>query len=179
MRTKTILAALFVFLATAGFDCINDPIIVAVNLDPIEVCADVQPSGSFSETETFAVNDYVPTSYRDNIKALRIYDITIHVHDAPPTGNVSGSLSFLDGGAFRSLLTFNGTYADFHDDVSILAQNGPITINQPNLAILINLLTAEGGPPSTLTLRSQGSADPSPSVEVCCVVKFQASAEVD
>ena len=181
MKTKIILATLFVAMATMGFDCLNDPIIVTVNLDDVEVCSDVHPSGAFDETSTYVLANYVPESYRDNITGLRIYDVTIHVHHAPPTGGVTGSLLFIHGGTTDSLLTFSGNYTDFLADVSVLNSGGHIKLKS-GFNVLMNMLTNPSGPPASVTLRGVGTASPGPgtdTVEVCCVVKFQASAKVN
>src|SRR6059036_2458765 len=92
MKTKLLLVAFCVALTTMGFECINDPIIVSINLDTISGCWRVNTgNGSFNDTtDTYFISDYINPSYKDKITALRIYDIIVRVTGPYPTGVATG-----------------------------------------------------------------------------------------
>lgn len=183
MKLKLIIAALFVALATIGFDCINDPLIVSVNLDPIEACWNVNTGpGNFNQTAgPFEIKSFIPSGYEDDVTGLRIYDITVHVHGPHPNGVVSGDGYFrLDGGTEYHLLSFSGQYSSFETDVSVLNPGGLLTIDPAGMTALVTAISDPAHLPNQIVVRGSGTGPAvTQTFQVCCVLKFQASAKAN
>ena len=183
MKMKLTLAALFVALATMGFDCINDPLIVAVNLDPIEACWNVSTGpGNFDQTAgPFKISNFIPSGYEDDVTGLRIYDITVHVKGAHPSGVVTGDGYFrLDGGSEYHLLRFSGQYSAFETDVSVLNPGGLLTIDPAGMSALVAAISDPARLPTQIVVRGSGAGPAvTTTFQVCCVLKFQASAKAN
>ena len=183
MKTKLLLVALFVALTTMGPDCINDPLIIAVNLDPVTGCWHVNPGdGLFNSTAgPYNVADFIDPSYRDKIEKLRIRDIIVRVTPGFPAGNVSGDgyFGFDTPTANVLLLHFSGPYSSFaNGGVSLLNPGGLITYDPAGLATLIAAISNVNNLPRTVVLRGVGGGPPvtPPSFDVCCEIYFQADA---
>lgn len=187
MRMKMIIGALFVALATMGFDCINDPLIVAVNLDPIEACWNVNTgSGNFGQTAgPFEIKSFIPSGYEDDITALRIYDITVHVKGAHPSGVVTGDgyfrfPGFASDSTEHHLLHFSGQYSAFETDVSVLNPGGLLTIDPAGMSALVTAIIDPARLPNQIVVRGSGTGPAvTQTFQVCCVLKFQASAKAN
>ena len=183
MKTKLVLAACVVLLITAGFDCINSPLNVALNLDPIAGCVAVNPgNGLFNSTSSaISLKGVIPSDYLDKLTTLRISDIRVRVSGNYPNGNVSGTGYFrFDNGVERTLLTFNGPYSSFAGGVSMLNSGGLITYNPAGLQALIGALSNVKNLPSTIVLRGQGSGPAvAQSFNVCLDILMQADANVN
>lgn len=183
MKTKLLFVALFVALTTMGPDCINDPIIVAVNLDPVTGCWTVNTgNGAFNDSTTINVDleikNNIDESYRDKILKLRIYDIIVRVAGPYPTGPVSGDGYFrLPTGGGIHLLHFTGQYADYGAGVSLFDPTH-ITPDNAGVQALVNAFSDINNLPQTITLRGTGGG---PAVtqqfQLCCDIKFQAEAK--
>lgn len=183
MKTKIALAACVVLLITAGFDCINSPLVVALNA-PISGCVAVNAgSGSFnSSTQPISIIGSIPSDYQNKLTALRISDIRVSVSGNYPSGNVSGTgyFKFNNAPPEYTLLTFNGPYSSFAAGVSILNSGGLITVNPIGLNALISALKNVNSLPSTIVLRGQGSGPAvQQSFNLCLDISLQADADVN
>lgn len=183
MKTKFILAACVVLLTTAGFDCINNPLFIALSLDPIAGCFPVNPgSGSFNNSSgSISIRGLIPSDYVDKLVYIRISDIRVRVSGNYPAGNVSGTGYFrFDSGTERILLTFNGPYSSFANGVSMLNSGGLITYNTTGLQIFIAAISNVNNLPNTIVLRGQGSGPAvTQSFNVCMDILMQADADVN
>lgn len=182
MKTKLLLAVLFVALTTMGFECINDPIIVALKLDVVTVCAAVNTgNGQFNSSTTIVVRDLIPESFRDKLKGLRIYDIRVYVKGPYPTGNVNvngdGYVKFPTTQNIH-LLNFQGQYSAFANGVSLL-NSRLITLDAAGLAQVLPILTNVSQVLNTTVMVSAIGGGPpvTQSFSVCIEVYFQADAD--
>lgn len=182
MKRTLVFVALLVALTTMGFECINDPLVVAINLDPISGCWAVNTgNGSFNDTEgPLVIKDYIDPSYKDKIKALRIYDIIVRVSGPYPTGVVTGDGYFtFDAGTERRLLGFSGQYAAYANGVSLLNPGGLVTYDPVGLAALIAAFSNINNLPQQVVLRGAGSGPAvTQNFNLCMELKFQADADV-
>ena len=182
MKTKLVLAACVIFLITTGFECINSPLIVALNA-PISGCVPINTgNGSFnSSTQPISIIGSIPSDYQNKLAALRISDIRVSVSGNYPSGNVSGTGYFtLPSQPERTLLTFNGPYSSFAAGVSVLNSGGLITINPIGLNALITALSNVNNLPSTITLRGSGSGPAvTQSFNLCLNIALQADANAN
>ncbi len=183
MKTKIILAACVIIMTTAGFDCINSPLIVALNA-PIAGCVPVNTgNGSFDNTTSaISIIGSIPSDYQNKLAALRISDIRVSVSGNYPTGNVSGTgyFKFNNAATYTTLLTFQGPYSSFAAGVSILNSGGLITVNPIGLNALITALSNVNNLPSTITLRGQGNGPAvTQSFNLCLNISLQADANAN
>lgn len=183
MKTKLALAACVILLTTAGFDCINSPLIVALNLDPIAGCIPVNiGNGSFNGTSgAISIKGVIPSDYQDNLIALRISDIRVRASGSYPAGNVSGTGYFkFDNGTEYTLLSFNGPYSSFATGVSMLNPGVLITYSPTGLKALIDGISNVNNLPGTITVRGQGNGPAvTQSFKVCLDIVMQADADVN
>ncbi|MEO8166602.1 MAG: hypothetical protein ABI623_00055 [bacterium] len=183
MKTKIILAACVIIMTTAGFDCINSPLIVALNA-PITGCVAVNTgNGSFNgSSSAISIIGSIPSDYQNKLAALRISDIRVSVSGAYPSGVVSGTgyFKFNNANPEYTLLTFNGQYSAFAAGVSVLNSGGLITINPAGLSALLSAISNVNTLPSTITLRGQGSGPAvTQSFNLCLNISLQADANAN
>lgn len=178
MKAKLLLSILLVFLTTVGADCINDPIVVAVTIDPIEGCYNVTPgNGSFSGTTTVTLKNLIPSDFRDKLKGFRVYDVTVKVEGPYPSGNVSGNgYVRFDSGQELHVLSFSGQYSAFANGVSLLNSGGLIS-KGTGFASFLSQISNLNNLPTQATLRGQGSgAAPTQTFSLCIIISLQADA---
>lgn len=165
MKMKLVLAGLLIILLNTGSSCINDSILVAVNL-PISGTWPIHGGNdpTFSGTATVKLVDQIDASYSDVIQAARYYDIRVSVSGAY-TGNVSGSATIQKNinGVVAPLLTFNGRWDDFKTPQSLLGSSPHIVFDQAGIAVLVSALnTLKTDPSTTLYLTANGSVNQTP-----------------
>lgn len=145
--------ALVVALSTMGFECINDPIIVSVNMDPLTKCYAINSGANpnFSGSATIDPNDLVNESFRDKISDARVYDITVRA-----TGTFGGSVSngvvTING---HTILTYSGTWSDFSTEQSLVRGSSHIQKGADGIQELLRVLRQR--PLQSVVLASSGS----------------------
>jgi hypothetical protein len=165
MKMKLVLAALLVVLVTTGSTCINDSILVAVNL-PISATWAINGGNNpnFSgSTTTVGLASLIDASYTDKIQKARFYDIRVSVAGAY-SGNVNGTASIgTTQGNMVPLLTFNGSWANFQTPQSLLGSSPYITPQPAGVAVLVSQLNAFTSNPQTIVyLSANGSVSQAP-----------------
>ena len=188
MKTKTVLfcvIAVAVAMSVMGSDCINSPFVVAVNLDAVDGCFDVNPGdGTWNDqTDPIVIQDLIDENFQDDITGYRLYDIRVRVSDNYPDGQVTGdhvSYSF-DSGPFTEVITsFQGQGSQFRGQgVSLLDPQGLITYDQAALNAFVSALNDPSTTPQTIILSSSGTGPASPGIQICVAVYIQADAEVN
>ena len=180
MKTKFVLAAILVAFVTMGFDCINDPILVSLNLDPLSACYDINPGPNTSYQGSVLIDpqDLIDDSYKDKIADARVYNITVQAQ-GPFAGSVTAGQVTING---ILLLTYSGTWANFSTPQSLLGSSPYI---HPQAAGIVELVRAlKSRPLQQVTLASTGSltgggVPPVPSgLSVCVNIYAQADANV-
>lgn len=98
MKTKMILAALFIALTTMGFDCINNDFVVSVNIQGVTGTFYVNRGNGalFDGSKTFPASDYLNQDFSDEIKDVRIYDVRVST-GGPYTGSISNGTVSVNG----------------------------------------------------------------------------------
>ncbi len=191
MKTKLALAACVVLLVTAGFDCINSPLNVALNLDPVAACSTVSPgNGSFFGSTNVNLATLIPSSFTNNLRGLRVYDIRVQATGQYPNGVVSGQ-GFVRFGSDPELqvLSFSGQYSAFgvENGVSLLNSGGLVTAGPGFVAFMSRIATISAALASnsdtalpSVTLRGTGSGPAnSQTFGVCIKIYFQADANAN
>lgn len=185
MKPKILIAVLILSFSTLGSDCINDPFLVAVNLDLIEGVFSVNPGdGSFNDQSgVINIRNLIDSNFRDDIRGFRLYDIRVRVQGPYPAGTVSGDCYYsLDGGPERQFLSFAGAYSAYAAGVSLLNPGTPplVTRNAANLALLLAALNDINNLPGTIQLRGAGTGPAvTQTLQVVVEVYLQADAEVN
>jgi len=179
MKAKIVLAALLVYLVTTGSSCIKDPLVVAVNF-PFSGCYAINPGDNpdFGGFTTVTLRDQVPSSFADDIRSARYYDVRVWT-TGTYSGNVSGTAS-ING---IVMLNYSGAWSDFNTPQSLLGSSPHITPQTPGLLELARVLAEfPTNPAVALTLSSSGSVSDVPvpdGLQVCVEVLTQGDAEVE
>lgn len=183
MKMKLVLAGLLIVLLNTGSSCINDSILVAVNL-PISSTWPIRGGNdaTFGGSATIKLADQIDASYTENIQAARYYDIRVSVSGAY-SGNVSGSATIRkDNGVVTPLLTFAGPWTAFQTPQSLLGSSQYIQFNNLGLGVLLSALNAfKTDPTTTVYLAANGSVSQTPvpgSLTVTVEILSQVDAQV-
>jgi hypothetical protein len=188
MKTKLILVALVVFLMTTGFECLNDPIVVAISIDPVSACYTVRAGGNGTfggSAVSYNLQQLIPADYRDQLLGFRIYDVRIRLVGPYPTGAVSGTgYAQFNSEPELTVLTFAGQYSQFANGVSLLNSGGLVLPGSGFNAFIARVLTLNSNLSSiattTIKVRAQGSGPvPTSDFSVCIDIYFQADADVN
>src|SRR5512140_310408 len=160
MKIKLVLAALLILLLNTGSSCINDSILVAVNL-PISATWSINGGNNTNftgSTTPITLASLIDESYSGKLQTARFYDIRLSVSGAY-SGNVNGTAS-INGTPF---LTFNGSWADFQTPQSLLGNSTHITPQPAGVAVLVSSLNSFTTNPATVvTLSATGSLSQAP-----------------
>ena len=165
MKIKIVLAALLIVLINTGSSCINDSILVAVNL-PISASWSINGGNNTNftgSTTSIALAEQIDASYSDKLQKARFYDIRVSVAGAY-SGNVTGTASIGNTPTTPvPLLTFNGSWADFQTPQSLLGNSTHITPQAAGVAVLVSALNSFTSNPSTVVyLSANGSVSQAP-----------------
>jgi hypothetical protein len=180
MKIKLVLAALLIMLLNTGSSCINDSILVAVNL-PISATWAINRGDdtTFSGSTQVTLADQIDESYRDKVEKARYYDIRVSVAGAY-SGNVSGTANIgLSPTTSVPLLKFNGSWDDFKTPQSLLGSSPHITAQPAGVAVLVSALSSFGNNPAMIVyLSANGSVSQAP-VPDGLTVTVEVFAQVD
>jgi len=176
MKMKLLLAGLLIVLLNTGSSCINDGIVVAVNL-PISHTWNVNSgtNTNFSGSSTpIVLANQIDGSYKDKVKGARYYDIRVSV-GGTYSGNVSGT-AYING---IPLLTFNGSWTDFKTPQSLLGSSTHVTPQTAGVAALVSALNNfTSNSSTTVTLSANGNLTQSP-VPAGLTVTVEIFAQID
>ena len=144
MRAMVVAGALLGFLAFTGFDCINDPFTLAVNVDPIPFHFAV-PVGSTtpSDKEVVDLQNYVDDDYVDDLISGAVNDIGIRVVGAHTGRSVSGSVTVGNGTtATTPLVTIPAgrSWNDYLTERRVATSPSYLTANSAGLDTLVAAL---------------------------------------
>ncbi|MBP1647123.1 MAG: hypothetical protein H6Q30_568 [Bacteroidetes bacterium] len=160
MKMKLVLAALLIILINTGSSCINDSILIAVNL-PIKHTWPINGGNNVNFTgaaTTISLAQQIDASYSEDIQKARYYDIRVSVG-----GDYSGVVT---GTAYINntpLLTFSGSWTDFQTPQSLLGSSTHITPQPAGVVVLVNSLnTFASNPGTVVTLSANGTLSHAP-----------------
>jgi hypothetical protein len=175
MKTKIVLVALFVALATMGFDCINDNFLVSVNIKGISGTYNINPGNNLSfdgSTQPIDANTYLDKDYSDEIKDVRIYDIRLSTIGAY-TGNINGTAQVIVNGVSTNLLGYSGSWSTFNTPQSLLTSSF-LSRSAGGVATLVKAIQNK----QAVTLRGFGTLSQGP-VPSGLSVKIEVFGQVD
>ncbi|HXG00589.1 MAG TPA: hypothetical protein VNL69_07375 [Bacteroidota bacterium] len=136
MKVRLVLGLLVVALTTMGFDCVNDNVLVAVNVTGLTATVNLTPGGtSFDATQTISASDYLDVGFEDiNLNSFRVYDIRITT-----IGTFAGTVNaqVLVNGA--QILSYSGPWSSFNTPQSLVSSQ-LITRNPAGMLTLLNAI---------------------------------------
>ena len=156
MKTKLLLGIIVVMIPLMGFNCVNDPVVVALNLGSFNATYPINPGTTSNPYLGSAKID--PTNFYDNSYTLTgasVYDLTVQTI-GPDLGTCSGTVTISSGGVTTTLFTYSGPWTGFNTPQSLLTSSY-ITKNAAGIAQLIqavqnkDLITIAGSASITAT----------------------------
>ena len=124
MKTKMLLGLLVVMIPLMGFDCVNDPIIVALNLKPFNATYVINPGSNNSPYSGTTTID--PTSLYDNsytLTGVSVYNLTVQTAGPQDLGTCSGTVTITSSGTTHTLFTYSGPWTAFNTPQSLLTSS--------------------------------------------------------
>jgi hypothetical protein len=170
MNRKLAGVVLLLGVGTMGSTCINDPFLVAVNLqaltDTVNIAAGT--TTTWSGQTTISAGSYLNSDF-GNLQNVRIYDIRV-TGVGTYSGNVTGSVS-ING---TLLISFTGPWSTFNTTQSLLTSPA-ITRNAAGIAALRTAVL--GGQAVTIAGSGTVSTSPVPALKVIIEVLGQVDAQ--
>jgi hypothetical protein len=162
--------ALVIGVATMGSDCINDPFLISLNLQELEVTVNI-PAGTtttFNGSRVVAAAEYLDSGF-GSLQNARVYDITVQ-GIGTYTGTVTGTAS-VNG---TTILSYTGPWSQFATPQSLLSASG-LTLNAAGVTALRNAVAAQ----QNVTVAGSGtvSASPVPALQLVIRIYGQIDAE--
>lgn len=169
MKAKLVIGLLVVALTTMGFDCVNDNVLVSVNVTGLTATLSLNPGGtSFDVTRTITASDYLDVGFSDiNLNSFRVYDIHVTT-----IGTFAGTVNaqVLVNGA--EVLSFSGPWSGFNTPQSLVSSQ-LITRNPAGMLTLLNAIRNR----QDVQIRARGSA--SQALPSGLAVRIEVLAQVD
>jgi len=180
MKKLLLCAGLIAALATTGATCINENIVVPVNVEPLTASLNLNSgtTTSFNGTMVFSVGSIIDESYLGNIEGAQVYDIRIYVTGNYTSGKVNASTATVNG---KTLCTFSGDWSAFKTPQSLLGGSTLIATNAAGIDELVKVFSG-GTSSTTFTVGASGSVSPSPvptGLQLHLEVYAQANARVN
>lgn len=172
MKTKMLYVVLVAALATSGFVCINEDLLVSVEIEGITGTYNVNPGdGTFNDCTTISSAQYLDPDY-SSIRGVRIYDIkvsTIGAYAATVSGN---SRVTVNGVTILSLV--GGTQWNYFSTPRSILTDPNISKNTPGILALVNAITNR----QNIIICGIGSISPAP-VPAGLKMKIEVFGQVD
>ena len=173
MKLKLLLAVLVLVLTTQGFECINEDLLVSIDVKGITGTYDVNPGdglfGPPSDCVTFTAADYLDADFT-NIKDVRIYDIKVSTLGT--YGTVNSATLTVNGTPILTLV--GGTAWSYFSTPRSILTDSKINKNLAGITALVNALRNK----QSIQICGQGSVGPAP-VPTGLAVKVEVYGQVD
>jgi hypothetical protein len=182
MKPKLLLLLAFVLvLTTQGFECINEDLLVSIDIKGITGKYKVNPGdGTFNDSTKVRSNDYLDPGYPD-IKNVRIYDIKVST-----SGSYTGTINIAEvtvrdstaGTGDTGILSVvpNTDWGYFKDTPRSLLTDPKIQKNTAGILALVNAIKQK----HTIVLRGDGRITPGPtSFQTDVFIKVEVYGQVD
>jgi hypothetical protein len=180
MKKLIMSAVLVVVLATTGATCINENIVIPLNVSPLSATITLTSgtTTTFNGSANFTLGSVVDDSYLGDLKGVQVYDVKVYVTGNYTNGKVNASTATVNG---KTLFTFAGDWSAFKTPQSILGGSSLITSNATGVNELVTIFS-QGSSGTAFTLGASGSVGPSPvpaGLQVTLEVYLQANAQVN
>lgn len=123
MKTKLLLGFLVLLIPLMGFDCVNDVIVVSLDLKPFNAVYVLTPGNNaspYTGGATVDPGDLYDRSYV--LTGASVYDIKIQ-SVGPDLGTCSGTVTITTGTTTNTLFTYNGPWTGFNIPQSLLTSS--------------------------------------------------------
>lgn len=182
-RNATFLAVLL-FLMTIGSSCINESVLVSVNLNPIISRYKLGTGTSFLGTLTIKLDSIVSNQYKNKIKQGRVYNLKVKV-EGEYAGEVTGVAAIRVGnGDLIQILRFpesgSAPWSALYTTQSLLNNSPYLSPQSAGISELLTALTTVPLPSITIATLGTLSIAPVPNnLYVTLEVYLQADAELN
>ncbi|MBI5473047.1 MAG: hypothetical protein HY961_11955 [Ignavibacteriae bacterium] len=158
--------AVLALLSSIGASCVNDDVLVVLNLGPIVGKYRVPPgeNTTFAGSITIRLDSLIPPGYASTLKQARVYDIRVRVEGAYD-GRVSGESHVKVGSGTRtSLIKFpasgSAPWSSFSTPQSLLGSSPLLAPDPSGISQLLQAFSTT--PLPTITLFADGHLDVAP-----------------
>lgn len=184
MNYRVVLAALLLSFSAIGSSCVNEGVLVSVNLDPIIGRYKLGTSTTFAGIIVVKLDSLISNEYKNKIKQGRIYDLRVKVE-----GEYAGTIAGLAGiqvgaGAMKQILRFPQTgvanWSVFYSSQSLLRNSPYLSPQSEGISELLSALTTN--PPPVISVSAVGTLSVAPvpdNLYVTVEVFMQADAELN
>lgn len=184
VRSLTIAAAILLALSSVGSSCVNEGVMVSVNLNPIVGRFRLGTNTTFAAAITVKLDSVISSEYKNNIRQGRVYDLKVRV-EGDYAGAVSGIVAIrIDGDSLKPILRFpesgSANWSAFRTSQSLLEKSPYLSPQPEGIDILLRALTSSPLPNVTLATLGTLSVAPVPdNLYVNVEVYLQADVEVN
>lgn len=160
----TTLAALIVALSTLGSSCVNDNVLVAVNLTPISARFRLGTGAMFAGAITVNLDSLIAAEYKNKLRQGRVYDFKVRV-EGEYSGAIAGAAAIrVDSAQSRLVLRFPETgsvpWSVFYTPQSLLTSSQYLSPQSEGIAELLRALTMS--PLPRITVSTLGALNGTP-----------------
>lgn len=176
-------AALILAFSTLGSSCVNDNVLVAVNLTPISARFRLGTNAMFAAAITVNLDSLIAPEYKNKLRQGRVYDFRVRV-EGEYAGSIAGAAAIrVDTAASRLILRFpetgNVPWSVFYTPQSLLTSSQYLSPQSEGIAELLRALTMAPLPRITVSTLGALTGVPIPdSLYVMIDVYLQADAEL-
>ena len=184
MHYRIMLVTLLLSLSTIGSSCVNEGVLVSVNLDPIIGRYKLGTSTTFAGTIVVKLDSLISNEYKNKIKQARIYDLRVKVE-----GEYAGTIAGLAGvqvgaGNMKQIVRFPKTgvanWSTFYTSQSLLGNSPYLSPQSEGISELLTALTSN--PPPVIYVSAIGTLSVAPvpdNLYVTVEVYIQGDAELN
>ncbi len=182
-RLLVLLTGLVLSLALMGSSCVNDGVLVSVNLNPIVARFKLGTNTVFVAAATINLDSLIPVQYKNRIRQGRLYDFKVRV-EGEYAGAIAGTAAIrVASGEAKPILRFPETgtapWSAFYTPQSLLTGSAYLTPQPEGINEILRALTTS--PLPNVTVSTLGHLAPSPvpnNLTVHIELYIQADAEL-
>jgi len=184
VRSLSIAAAILLALSSVGSSCVNDGVMVSVNLNPIVGRFRLGTNTTFAGALIVKLDSLISSEYKNKIRQGRVYDLKVRV-EGDYSGAVSGIVAIrIDGDSLKPILRFpksgSANWSVFRTSQSLLERSPYLSPQSEGIDILLRALTTSPMPNVTVATLGTLSVAPVPdNLYVNVEVYLQADVEVN
>jgi hypothetical protein len=179
-----VLSGFILSLSLMGSSCVNDGVLVSVNLNPIVARFRLGTRTAFGAAATVKLDSLIPAEYKNRLRQGRVYDFKVKV-EGEYVGAIAGAAAIrVDSSTAKLILKFpeSGTvpWSAFYTPQSLLGSSPYLSPQHEGIGELLRALTSNPLPNVTVSALGTLSTSPVPeSLFVSIELFIQADAELN
>jgi hypothetical protein len=184
VKTKYTAVALLLSLTSIGSSCVNENVLVSVNLTPIVARYRLGVGTTFAGLVTVKLDSVIASEHKNKVKQGRVYDLKVRV-EGEYSGTISGLAAVRIGnGIVKQILRYPQTgavnWSSFYAPQSLLNKSPYLSPQPEGISELLNALTTSPLPSITVSTIGTLSVAPVPdNLYVVLEVYLQADVEIN